>query len=221
MRWLVFVVLAAGSAIAHADVAAELAAIPKAMPSCDKARAHCFGIQLHVAPDEQGNLIVTSDWLAQQVAEAERHFTPLDVGFEVVGADLLPDAARHLETRKDRDALAAGGLPGRVIHVYITGKLDDVDTAGAIAYGVTWRRDDRKYIIVSAAAWPRTLAHELGHFFGLPHSTYAISIMNKSDRKDPPREQRTFADAEIVAMRPAVVRLVRDKVIAERPRAKD
>ena len=211
------VVLVGVPGVARADVAAELAAIPKVMPACDKARAHCFGIQLHVAPDEQG-LIVTAEWLAQQVREAERHFTPLDVGFEIVGVDVLPEPAKHLATRKDRDALAAGGLGGRVIHVYLTGELDDVDTAGAIAYGVTWRRDDRKYIIVSAKAWPRTLAHELGHFFGLPHSTYAISIMNKTERKEPPLEQRTFADAEITAMKPVVGQLVRARVIAERPK---
>ena len=84
-----------------------------------------------------------------------------------------------------------------------------------IAYGVTWRlpKDSRKFVIVSAQALERTLAHELGHFFGLPHSTYAISIMNKADRAEPPVEQRTFADEEIAAMRPNLERLLRDKVI--------
>ena len=104
-----------------------------------------------------------------------------------------------------------------MIHVFVVGRLADVDEDGAIAYGVTWHTsdDDRKYVIVSAQALERTLAHELGHFFGLPHSSYAISIMNKSDRAEPPVEQRTFADEEIAAMRPALKRLLRDKVIVE------
>jgi hypothetical protein len=214
-------ILIALARTAAADpIADQLAAIPKLAPGCDAARAHCFGIQIHVAPAADGSgLIVTPAWLAEQVAEAEKHFTPLDAGFVVVGADVLADKrTAHLETRKDRDALAvATGLGGRVIHVYITGKLDDVDIAGSIAYGVTWHtKDDRKFIIVSGMALPRTLAHELGHFFGLPHSTYAISIMNKTKRKEPPREQRTFADVEIEAMKPVLARLVKDGVIADR-----
>ena len=82
---------------------------------------------------------------------------------------------------------------------------------------MTWhaRNDDRKYVIVSAQALERTLAHELGHFFGLPHSAYAISIMNKSERKDPPIEQRTFADEEIAAMKPHLLRLLRDKLLLD------
>src|SRR4051812_43201005 len=154
---LVLFALSLFTATAHAevDVAAEIAALPKTFPTCDKARAHCFGIQLHVSPNAQG-LIVTPEWLGVQLSQAVRHFLPLDTSFEVVGADLLPPSAVHLTSRKDRDALAAAGLPGRVIHVYIIGELDDVDTAGTIAYGVTWRRrDDRKYIIISAKAWTR------------------------------------------------------------------
>ena len=46
------VVLVAG--IARADETAELAAISQAAAGCDSARAHCFGIRLHVAPGEAG-----------------------------------------------------------------------------------------------------------------------------------------------------------------------
>jgi hypothetical protein len=202
---------------ARADVDADLAALPR--QTCDKTRAHCFGIQFHIAATEHG-LVVTPDWLAKQEAGVARHFAALDVGFETIGIDALPASDVHIETRRDRDDLAADRLGGKVIHVFLVGQLDDVDQDNAIAYGVTWhtRKDDRKYIIVSNAALERTLAHELGHFFGLQHSTYAISIMNKSDRKEPPVDQRTFADEEVTAMRPVLKRLVRDKVIAERPR---
>jgi hypothetical protein len=200
--------------LARAAAADDLVAIEKAAPACDKERAHCFALQLHLAADERGH-VAAADWIAKQLAGANRHFKPLDVGFQLAGIDTLPESAVHVETRADRNALARGRLGGRLIHVFIVGQLDDVDVEGAIAYGVTWRlpKDTRKFVIVSAQAWERTLAHELGHFFGLPHSTYAISIMNKSDRDEPPMEQRTFADEEIAAMRPKLERLLRDKVI--------
>jgi hypothetical protein len=212
--WLIVLVLAGA---ARADTDAELAAMPR--QACDKARAHCFGLEIHIAGTSRG-LVVTPEWLGKQEAAANRHFAALDVGFEVVAIDALPASNVHIETRGDRDGLATDRLGGKLIQVFIVGQLDDVDQENAIAYGVTWhtRKDDRKYIIVSNLALERTLAHELGHFFGLPHSTYAISIMNKSDRKEPPAEQRTFADEEVAAMRPVLKRLVRDKVIAERPR---
>ncbi len=190
-------------------------AVMRATPTCDKARAHCFEIQLHIVDDH--GFVAAPEWLAAQIAGANRHFAALDVGFQLAGVDTLPASFDHVESRSQRDALAAQKLGGKVIHVFVVGQLDDVDEDGAIAYGVTWHRrnDERKYVIVSAAALKRTLAHELGHFFGLPHSTYAISIMNKADRSDPPIEQRTFADEEIAAMRPKLAQLLRDKVIAD------
>ena len=210
MRALLAVML-----LGHAARADDLSAIEKSAPACDKARAHCIAVQLHVAADERG-LVASPDWIAAQLAAANRHFAPLDVAFQLAGVDELPASAAHLETRRDRDALASS-LGGSLIHVFVVGQLDDVDEEGAIAYGVTWhvRNDDRRYVIVSAQALERTLAHELGHYFGLSHSAYAISIMNKSDRAEPPVEQRTFADEEIAAMKPRLARLLRERSILD------
>jgi hypothetical protein len=99
----------------------------------------------------------------------------------------LPASTAHIATPRDRDDLAVDRLGSEVIHAFIVRRLDDVDRDGQIIRGVTWRtrKDERKYIIVSIAAPDRVLAHELGHFFGLPHSTAAISIMNKRQRKQP------------------------------------
>jgi hypothetical protein len=206
-------------AAARADVDHELAALTAALPACEAARAHCIGIQLHVpvAVDRGDALIAHADWLAVQLAEANRHFAPIDVGFQVIGADALPAAAGHVATPADRDAVSEGRLVGQVIHLFVTGQLDDVDQPDGVIRGVTWHRrgDDRKYVILSTAAPERVLAHELGHVFGLPHSRYAISIMNKRPRTAPPIEQRTFADAEIAAMRPALQRLLREQRIAD------
>jgi hypothetical protein len=211
---MVIALLVALGPLAGSARADELEAIQKSAPTCDASRDYCFAIQLHIASSETG-LAARADWLEAQLVSANRHFTPLGVGFTLAGVDRMPDNAMHIETRADRNALAVGRLGGRMIHVFIVGQLDDVDVEGRIAYGVTWRlpKDKRKFIIVSAQALERTLAHELGHFFGLPHSTYAVSIMNKTERKEPPVEQRTFADDEIAAMRPVLERLLRGKVI--------
>jgi hypothetical protein len=209
MRALLILLLVASAA--HADPAD----LVKDLPACDKDRAHCFGIQLHVTPD-----LFDAAFIAEQLEAANRHFARLGVAFQIVGADALPASGAHIATRGERDELSIDRLKGTVIHVFLIGKLDDIDEPGSIAHGVTWHRrnDDHKYILVSNNSKPRTLAHELGHFFGLPHSTYAISIMNKTTRTEPPTEKRTFADEEIAAMRPKLKQLVADKVIADLPR---
>lgn len=213
MRY-VLVVLCGLAGQARAD--ADLAGLE--LPSCDPARAHCIGIRLRVAIDDRGELVAPFDWIATQLASANEQFAAIDVGFEVVERDVVPAFAARIENRGERDQLGAM-IDGRVIDVFVTGQLDDIDEAGAFIFGVTWRHGTRKFVIISAPhAWPRVLAHELGHFFGLPHSTEPISIMNKTPRAEPPPEQRRFSDRELATMRRQLRTLLRAKVIDTRPR---
>ncbi len=211
-----FVVLSLLVFAGRADADVDLVALTKAAPGCDAARAHCVGLSLHIAIGDAGP-VATADWITAQLAGANRHFTALDLGFRIVAVDALPASATRVDDRKERDSFGPR-VQGTVIHVFVTGHLDDVDVAGQMAYGVTWRKGSTKFIILSTQAWERTLAHELGHVFGLPHSTYAISIMNKSDRAEPPIEQRTFAAEELKAMRPRLVTMLRGKIITDLPK---
>lgn len=214
MRAAVLLAVGFTATLASAGATTDVDVMKRDAVPCDRARTYCFAIHLHVAATPGApELVVAPDWVAQQLSTANEHFARLDVGFQIARVTTLPAETAHLKTRADRSALGKRMSP-RVIDVFITGQLDDVDEVGQVARGVTWRSGDRKFIIVSAVAMERTLAHELGHFFGLPHSTYPISIMNKTKRDEPPLEQRTFHDAEYAKMAPVLRRLVRTNVLA-------
>jgi hypothetical protein len=208
----VLLVLAAGGAGEARAGEGGLEALGKAAPPCDAARAHCIGIKLHVAVGEQGP-VADAAWVGGQLAQANRHFEPIGVGFQIVGAAALPETAARIEDAQERTSLGRH-VAGTVIDVFVTAQLDDIDKEGAVIRGVAWPKGAKKFVILSTIAWDRVLAHELGHVFGLPHSAYPISIMNKTDRKEPPIEQRTFHASELAVMRAQLARLLREKVIA-------
>jgi len=210
MKAALFVVLLAASQ-AHADP--DLATLTKAAPTCAAARAHCLGLAFHIAVADTGP-VATAEWITAQLSAANRHFAPVEVGYQIISVDALPASAARVDDRKERDSFGPQ-VKGTVIHVFVTGHLDDIDVAGEMAYGVTWRRGSTKFVIISTKAWERTLAHELGHVFGLPHSSFAISIMNKTDRSEPPVEDRTFADEELKLMRPRLRSMLRDKLVTD------
>jgi hypothetical protein len=156
------------------------------------AAADGFAIRLHVVPGTQ------HEFLDDELAGANRRFAAVDVGWHVDSIDELPAAFAHVETRAQRDAVAAGRLGGAGIDVFVVDQLDDIDEPGRI-YGVTWHH----YVIVSAEALERTLAHELGHVFGLHHSSYD-SIMNPDL---PPSRERMFAPEELATLRRRISKL--------------
>jgi hypothetical protein len=167
-----------------------------AAADCDAAQ--CLPIRLHIVSSTR------SEFLDDELAGANRRFALLDVGWQVDSIDAVPASFAHVETRAQRDAIAAGRLGGPGVDVFIVDQLDDIDEPGRI-YGVTWHH----YVIVSAEALERTLAHELGHVFGLHHSTYE-SIMNPDLA---PSRERTFAAEEVAAMRRRLRVLLRDKIL--------
>jgi hypothetical protein len=156
-----------------------------------------FEISMHVVKDAQPPDFVTV---------ANKHFAAVDVAFEVTAQDEL--AVSHIVTRADRDALAKLVTDNK-LHVFVIQKLENVDDPKVPVHGVTWRADGKKYVIIAADSPDRVLAHELGHVFGLPHSTYAISIMNKTKRDQPPIEDRRFSDEELARIRPVAKKLAK------------
>ena len=190
-----------------------LTAFETAVPACPDAIAHCYALQLHIGVQQDAH-VATPEFIAAQIAMANQHFAAADIAFQVKG--VVEHDKPSVLTRADRNKVARKRKGAGAIDVFLVAELGDIDNAGAFINGVAWRvpKGTQKIIILSATAWERTLAHELGHVFGLPHSEYPISIMNKTPRDEPPQDQRRFADEEFVTIRAQRKRLVRDKVIA-------
>lgn len=160
------------------------------------AHAETFTVHIH-RPDG----IADQAFIDAQIAKANAHFASVGASFEVTATDTKSVA--RVDDTPARVALRKH-IKGKAIHVFITGRLADVDVDGAEIRGVTLRTGSRKYIILSAIAMDMVLAHELGHLFGLPHSAYDVSIMNKTKRDTPPFEERTFAPEEFDRLRAAI-----------------
>lgn len=169
----------------------------------------CIGLRIHHAVNLDA---ATRAWLDTQLAEANRLFAAADLAFTVSELVALPEAHREVRTREQRDALGHDRFAKGTIDVYLVAYLGDVDAPGQEIRGVHWRSRldrSRRFVIVSTISPPKVLAHELGHFFGLPHSRYPESIMNKSPRAEPPYEARRFADRELSRMKTRANELLR------------
>lgn len=131
---------------------------------------------------------------AEELRQADLLFAPANVRFVQVGDVRTQDGVGLIDDRDARDRLAQfvemtrAGEPSR-IHVFVTDRLADVDAPGERG-GVHWRfrrQRNAHYIILSSHTWPTTLAHELGHYFGNPHSRTPNNIMSyERDGTTPP-----------------------------------
>lgn len=129
--------------------------------------------------------------LPSWIANANEVFAPHRLAFEEAAparAD-LDGVPAEVVTRADRDAYAAH-LTAGVVSVFLVERLLDVDEPGRTRMGVAWRslRDpEKRYVLVAAYAKPFVLAHELGHFFGNPHSKVRNNLMSyEHDEGVPP-----------------------------------
>ena len=134
---------------------------------CPPKRATCFALHVHVV-EVNGRPAQRPKQVRGFVKDANRLFAPLNVGFEIVHADALARDTADIVTRRDRDELGFRRYSDGVVHVFAVGDLADVDIPGAFIRGVHWRHRKqrrRRWIIISNAAQPLVLAHELGPFF--------------------------------------------------------
>lgn len=154
-------------------------------------------LALHVADDAFFDVVGTeapspqegvpvSRRLAALVDPLHRIFASTGLRFRVLPAQKLHLPSPNIAGRSGRDALALAvpQTPG-TIDVFVVASVGDVDDPRKEVAGVHWRylglskgNRGRRYIILSAnAADSDTLAHELGHWFGLVHVKDPANLM--------------------------------------------
>jgi hypothetical protein len=131
-----------------------------------------------IASDDAGRPLADAAWLAAEIDEAQGLFEPFGVRFARVDGAPLDARLAHVETRANRDALAAHATQN-VIDVFVVGSLRDVDDPSRMRRGVHWHAPSgAHYLILVASAPMAVLAHELGHYFGNPHSRVPDNVMS-------------------------------------------
>jgi hypothetical protein len=137
-----------------------------------------FSLRVSTVADDQGLSVARDDWLGAQITTAQALFAPFAVGFAKTDGAPLDAPLAHVETRTDRDAFAAH-TAAHFIDVFIVESLRDVDDPSRMRRGVHWHAPSgAHYVILIATAPPAVLAHELGHYFGNPHSPVADNVMS-------------------------------------------
>lgn len=177
-------------------------------PACPPDRGYCFGLHVHLADGAEQD----PAWVRAQLDHAHELFAPADVGFQVVAVDGIGPEFAIMRTREQRDAIGRSRFERGVVHVFLVAQLDDVDVPGSQIRGVHWRQrsnTDKRWVILSQIGSKVVMGHELGHFFGLPHSRYGDSVMNKTPREQPAWDERVFVPDEldiVIDERDAMVR---------------
>ena len=164
--------------------------------------------------EEDGEPVRDGAWLGTQLARAETLFGAHGVHFRRAPGRAIAACFADMVTRGDRNALASLALPG-VINVFVVATLKDVDEENRFRFGVHWRPDGpqgqrgTRYIILSAFAPEGVLAHELGHYFGNPHSAVPDNVMSYvRTGKDP-----FFDAAQIAIIRASAQRILTSREV--------
>lgn len=187
--------------LAAVDSAAALPDVAQ-LPVCDPKVRFCVAVQLWCRAD--GDQI---GWLTDQIAAANERLRVVRAGVQVVAVAELPTDQRDVQTVGQRTALGLRGAQAPMRWFVVDRLIDDTDPKQQ-RKGVTWRNGKQFWVIEANSAWRWVLAHELGHVLGLPHSTEAASIMNKTPRAWPPPWRLGYTPREQPTVRKTLARLV-------------
>jgi hypothetical protein len=180
-----------------------LAEVLSSLPACPAGRASCIALDLWVAESRLSKIA----WVRSQLEAANEKLAVIDAGVQVIAVHALPESDLDVLDAAARDRLGRHGEQAP-LRWFVVDRLVDLEEHGRERRGVTWRRAGGFYVIEALSAWAPTLAHELGHVLGLPHSTEAASLMNKSVRAWPPFWKWGFTARERPRMKKTLARLI-------------
>jgi hypothetical protein len=135
-------------------------------------------LTVHVAVGADGAPVADDAWIDAELATASARLGGADAGVRFARVPGATDGVpADIATVADRDALRAQDADDGTVHVFVAARVADKDKDGVVG-GVTWHKGRHRYILLSRGdARDDTLAHELGHFFGLPHAALAGNLM--------------------------------------------
>jgi hypothetical protein len=141
-------------------------------------------ISLAVA-EVDGAPVRDAAWVDAELAHAL--YAPLGISLRRVASRALPAARARIETRADRDALASIVEPRRV-NVLSSPPSATSTIRRSTAWASTGApaRIRRATTPSSRRTRAITLAHELGHFFGLDHTKVVNNVMSYASDGGPP-----------------------------------
>jgi hypothetical protein len=142
-------------------------------------------ITLHMATDG-GEPVTRRARVRRWIDRANRDLAPFGIQLEVRAVRHLPEGWESVTRWGQRRQLAHYAPRDGTIHVFVIEELDRRrrPVLGRKVRGLHWRYrgvnrtlSQREYIMVTSGAPTTTLAHEIGHLFGLRHSTESNNIM--------------------------------------------
>jgi hypothetical protein len=118
----------------------------------------------------------TGAWITEHLEATRALLAPHAIRVSATTEPFTPSRCQLL-TRADRDALARDvDMDGRVT-VLVVPRVRDLAVPTYNLKGVHWRARGRRWIYLTADAKPPVLAHELAHYFGLPHDPAGGNLM--------------------------------------------
>jgi hypothetical protein len=142
-------------------------------------------ITLHMATDD-GEPVTARSGVRRWVERANQDLAPFGIQLEVRAVRHLPDGWESVTRWGQRRQLAHYAPTDGTIHVFVIEELDRRrrPVLGRKVRGLHWRYRglnpklaQREYVVVTSGAPTTTLVHEIGHLFGLRHSTSSDNIM--------------------------------------------
>lgn len=142
-------------------------------------------LTVHVATVD-GRLALEPRRLTRSVDRTNQALASVGIEVYIARIALLPEGFAGIRHRRDRRRLAEYAPPDGTVHVFL---VDTVELGSTLRVdrsvrGLHWRYRgllrklrNREYLVVGGDAPATTLAHELGHLFGLEHATGEQNLM--------------------------------------------